>query len=94
MALVLLLPELRRILRTCLHHSRTVPKVHELKLRHYQSLPEFDVPLHVFTKYGVTVRYDDVPPLAAEERLQFRRVVEDLRHHVLAMLNSRTEDCL
>ncbi len=71
-------------------HSEVYPYTHDIQLSLDQierlgaSLPEFDVPLHMFTKYGVAVRYDPVPQLAPDERLQFRREVGDLRSYALA----------
>ncbi len=70
-------------------HGEVYPYTHNIQLLLDQierlgvSLPEFDLPLHVFTKYGVAVRYDHVPQLAPEDRLQFRKVVGDLRRCVL-----------
>ncbi len=53
-----------------------------------ETFPVFVVPLHAFSKYGVAVRYDDVLPLAPEEREQYRQVVADLRSFAAARVSA------
>ncbi len=44
-----------------------------------EQVPDLGINLRRFTKYAVTVRYDDGVPLTAAERERYRKLVADLR---------------
>jgi len=47
-----------------------------------EMLPDFEMPLTVFTPFGVLSRYDSGVPLTEAVRERYRRIVKELREFV------------
>lgn len=66
-------------------HGSAFPFTHDLQLLVDQlvslgeTLPEFEIPLPMFSRFGVIVRYDMGIALTRAERDTYRKIVTDLR---------------
>ena len=74
-------------------HNAIYPYTHDLQLLMNQlgglgeELPDFGVPLPVFTPFGVIVRYDLGVSLTNDERQKYRTVVAAVRTFVKARVD-------